>query len=415
MNRFRKKSVASQVLILMLGSVFAAQASSNTTPTVEDLWALVQAQQKEIERLKTQQKTTEEKVEATAEASAEMADEVAAQRVASAKPSWADKTRFGGYGELHYNNLDSKNEIDLHRFVLEFSHDFSDKVRFVSELEVEHGGVEADGDPLNGELEVEQAYVEFDFADKHAARAGVFLVPVGIINETHEPTTFYGVERNPVENNIIPATWWEGGAGVSGELAPGWKYDLALTSGLETATTGSNAYKIRNGRQKTSFAKANDGAFAGRLKWAGVPGVELAATAQYQSDLTQGTGAAGTSSSATLFETHAVLNRGPVGMRALYARWDLSGTGPAATGRDKQNGWYVEPSYKLTSNVGVFARYNQWDNNAGSGSTSNTKIKQVDVGMNFWPHEDVVLKLDVQKQSGAANDDGFNMGVGYQF
>ena len=416
MNRFRKRSLVSQMLVLMLGGAFAAQASSNT-PTVEDLWVLVQAQQKEIERLKTQQKSSEEKIEATAEAVEETAEATAVQ-LASRKPSWVDKTTVGGYGELHYNNLDSKNEIDLHRFVVFFGHEFSDRVRFFSVLEVEHTGVEADGDPLAGEVELEQAFVEFDFADKHTARAGLFLVPAGIINETHEPPTFYGVERNPVETNIIPATWWEAGAGISGELAPGWGYNVDLTSGLETPTTGSSAYKIRNGRQKVSQAKANDGALTGRIKWTGLPGVELAATAQYQGDLTQGTGAAGTASSATLFETHAVLSRGPVGLRALYAAWSLDGTGPASgasPGRDKQFGWYVEPSYKLTSKLGVFTRYNVWDNNAGSGSTANTKIKQVDVGLNFWPHEDVVLKFDVQKQSGAANDDGFNLGVGYQF
>jgi len=136
---------------------------------------------------------------------------------------------------------------------------------------------------------------------------------------------------------------------------------------------------------------------------------------QYQGDLTQGTGAAGSSSSATLFETHAVLSRGPLGLRALYARWDLDGAGAKAIGRDKQNGWYLEPSYKLTNEVGIFARYNQWDNNAGSGSSADTEIRQVDVGLNYWPHEDVVLKFDVQQQSGAANDDGINLGVGYQF
>ncbi|MCL4316341.1 MAG: OprO/OprP family phosphate-selective porin [Gammaproteobacteria bacterium] len=393
---------------LTLASALSAQAA--TAPkTMEEMWEIIQTQQKELEQLKAQQKNTEQRVEVTSEA---------VEQQAASGPSWADKTRVGGYGELHYNNLDSKNEIDLHRFVVFLGHEFSDRVRFFSELEVEHTGVENDGDPLAGEVELEQAFVEFDFADKHTARAGLFLVPAGIINETHEPPTFYGVERNPVETNIIPATWWEAGAGVSGELAPGWGYNLDLTSGLETPTTGSSAYKIRNGRQKVSQAKANDSALTGRIKWAGLPGVELAATAQYQSDLTQGTGAAGTASSATLFETHAVLSRGPVGLRALYATWSLDGTGPASgasPGRDKQFGWFIEPSYKLTSKLGAFARYNVWDNNAGSGSTADTKNKQMDLGLNYWPHEDVVLKFDVQKQSGAANDDGFNLGVGYQF
>jgi hypothetical protein len=238
-------------------------------------------------------------------------------------------------------------------------------------------------------------------------------MPVGILNETHEPDTFYGVERNPVEKNIIPTTWWEGGIALGGQLGEGFSYDVALTSGLETPTTGSNAYKIRNGRQKVSEATANDGAITGRIKYTGVPGLELAATVQHQTDLTQGQGAAGTETSANLIEAHAVYQQGPFGLRALYAQWDLDSAAASAVGRDEQSGWYIEPSYKINPQWGVFARYNVWDNNAGDAS--DTEIKQTDVGINYWPHENVVFKLDVQRQSGAADEDGFNLGLGYQF
>lgn len=408
--------------ILLYMSALPAQAAAPAPKTMEEMWRIIQVQQKEIEHLKAQQEAAEQKIETTTqkvEATHQTVEQTAqaveeAQKTASG-PSWTDDTKIGGYGELHYNNLESKNEIDFHRFVLFFGHEFSDRIRFFSELEVEHAGVEADGDPLGGEVELEQAFVEFDVAEQHAARAGLFLVPVGILNETHEPNTFYGVERNPVETNIIPTTWWEAGAGATGELAGGWGYDVALTSGLETPTTGSNAYRIRNGRQKVSQAKADDGAFTGRIKWTGLPGVELAAVLQYQDDLTQGTGAPGTSSSATLIETHAALARGPWGLRALYARWDLGGSGPKAIGRDEQSGWYLEPSYKITPKLGLFARYNEWDNSAGSNGPGNTEIRQIDAGLNYWPHEDVVLKFDIQNQSGGADDDGFNLGVGYQF
>ena len=119
---------------------------------------------------------------------------------------------------MHYNNLsnqydgvdakDDKDELDLHRFVLFFGHQFTNDVRFFSELEVEHNVA---GEGKNGEVEIEQAYIEWDYTDNHALKSGVFLVPVGILNETHEPDTFYGVERNAVEKDIIPSTWWEGG------------------------------------------------------------------------------------------------------------------------------------------------------------------------------------------------------------
>jgi len=418
-----KKPMKSSLMVLLGGTALlctnALPVQAAPAPSTEELWAVIQTQQKEIEQLKAQQKSTDQKVEdatqkvqATSETVEQTAQAVEQAQKTASKPSWVDKTKVGGYGELHYNNLESKNEIDLHRFVLFLGHEFSDRVRFFSELEVEHTQA---GEGKKGEVSLEQAYLEYNFASMHSARAGVLLVPAGIINETHEPTTFYGVERNPVETNIIPSTWREGGLGFAGEIAPGWGYDLTFTSGLKTPTTGSNAYKIRNGRTSVAQAEADSGALTGRIKWTGLPGVELAAALQYQDDLTQGAGAPDASSSATLLETHAAITRGPWGLRALYARWDLDGDTPAAIGREEQSGWYIEPSYKITPKLGLFARYNEWDNSAGASGPGNTEIRQIDAGLNYWLHEDAVLKFDIQNQSGGANDDGFNLGVGYQF
>lgn len=360
--------------------------------------------------------TTEEKLDMLANEVEQLKDQIARDGGDGAASAQAAprQTTIGGYGELHYNNLETTNQIDFHRFVLFFGHQFTDRIRFFSELELEHS-LAGEGKP--GEVELEQAYIEFDLAQQHAAKAGLFIVPVGILNETHEPPTFYGVERNPVETNIVPTTWWEAGLGLSGKLAPAWSYDLALTSGLNVPTTGANAYKIRNGRQKVANATANDGAVTGRIKWTGIPGIEWAATAYYQEDMTQGIGAAGTAASGALLETHAIFTRGPFALRALYAQWDLDSAAAAngpSPGRDKQHGWYVEPAIKLTPKLGVFARHAQWDNNAGSGSTTDTAQKQTNVGLNFWPHEQVVLKADVQQGENGV-EDGFNLGVGYMF
>jgi len=358
--------------------------------TVDDLRKTVETQQQAIDRLQKQ-------VDATA---------AALDSGNHGSAAGAGDTHIGGYGELHYTNLDSGTQLDFHRFVLEFSHRFSDSIRLNAELELEHS-VASHEDV--GEVELEQAYVDFDLNERHTARAGLFLVPVGIINETHEPPTFYGVERNPVETFIIPTTWWEGGGGLNGELAPGIRYDLAITSGFNVATSGPDAYLIRGGRQEVAEAKADNLAYTARLRWTGMAGVELAGTVQFQEDVTQGAA----NVSATLLEAHAVITQGPFGLRALYATWNLDGSGPAAVGRDEQRGWYIEPSYKIIPQVGVFARYNVWDNAAGgSGDTEN---KQTNVGINYWPHENVVLKADIQRQGGAADDDGFNLGVGYQF
>lgn len=393
--------------LTLAGLLMTSSSLSFAAPTLEEMWETMQKQQQQIEQLNKENKKLSEQLELSMEATEKV---VQAQPEAVATDSGSD-TSIGGYGELHFNSFEDKdNKIDFHRFVLFFGHEFTDDIRFFSELELEHAIA---GDGKTGEIELEQAYVEMDLNDMHSAKAGLFLLPVGIINETHEPDTFYGVERNPVEKDIIPATWWEGGVALTGQLGGGFSYDLAYTSGLATPTTGSNAYKIRNGRQKVGNAVANDGAVTGRIKWTGMPGLELAATVQHQADLTQAQGAAGTDSSATLFETHMVYQQGPFGLRALYARWDLDGSGPAAVGRDEQTGWYIEPSFRINPKWGVFARYNEWDNNAGDATA--TEKEQTDFGVNYWPHENVVLKFDVQRQSGATDDDGFNLGVGYQF
>jgi hypothetical protein len=197
----------------------------------------------------------------------------------------------------------------------------------------------------------------------------------------------------------------------SGQIAAGFSYDVAMTSGLNTS--GAN-YAVRSGRQKVSEAKAEDFAYTGRLKWTAIPGVELAASVQYQEDITQSLDA--NAGSATLFETHAVIEQGAFGLRALYATWDLEGTAPKASGADEQTGWYIEPSYKLSDSVGLFTRYSLWDNQAGN--STDTEYTQWDLGVNWWPHQDVVVKVDYQDQDAPAGEkelDGINVGLGYQF
>ncbi len=341
-----------------------------------------------------------------------------ADQVDENSQSSGSSTTVGGYGELHYNNLSNgagtdKKVLDLHRFVIFVNHEFNDDIRFFSEFEIEHAFIKdtADGSS-NGEVEVEQAFVQFDIAENSNIDAGIFLIPVGILNETHEPPTFYGVERNPVEKNIIPVTWWEGGAMFSSRFDSGFSYDAALTSGLDGGTS------IRGGRQKTSNAKANNLAATARAKYTGISGLTLSATAQYQDDMTQSKDEStpGDSSddigSATLIETHAIWNVADFTLTGLYARWDIDGDGASTAQKDVQDGAYLEASYKITPSWGVFFRQNQWDN----GGTGDTSKSQSDIGVNFWPHENVVIKADYQAQNDiAGNFDGFNLGVGYQF
>ncbi len=374
-----------RLLVTMIAGLIGSTSAFATTE-MEELRSIVNAQQDQLDQLNN--------------------------KFSSATTSGVN---VGGYGELHYNSLDNqyqgpgakadKTEVDFHRFVLFFSKEFSDDLRFFSEFELEHS-LAGDGKP--GEVELEQAFIDLDLNESLTARGGLFLVPVGILNETHEPPTFYGTERNPVEKNIIPSTWWEAGAGLYGEIAPGLSFDAAIHSGLNHSN-----YKIRSGRQKVAKAKANDIAVTGRIKWTAVPGLEVAATFQQQQNITQGADA---DASATLFETHAVYQSGPFGVRALYATWSIDGDGAAAVGMDEQTGFYVEPSFKINENIGVFTRYNSWDNAAGNNTDS--EYTQIDVGINVWLHPQVVVKADYQNQSspdGKDEFDGFNLGLGYNF
>lgn len=327
--------------------------------------------------------------------------------------SWAEKTSIGGYGELHLNlEQDEAAQIDFHRFVIFINHNFNDRIRFVSELEIEHAFL--DGSPdgeigSEGAVELEQAYVEADLTDSLQGRAGLFLVPVGILNEIHEPPTFYGVERNTVENRIIPTTWWEGGLALTKKYDSGLTIDTAVTSGLRiNANTGN----IRSGRQRVSNANAENVAFTARAAYTGIAGLRLTAFAQYNNDILEGSASteSGLLSGATVEYTN-----GGFGLKALYARWDIDGLADTVPGAEDQFGYYIEPSYKFslgeTKALGVFARYEDITDFNGSGEERS--YEATTVGVNYWPIDNVVFKADYQFIRD--DSDRANFGVGYQF
>ncbi|GAB3106084.1 porin [Aestuariicella hydrocarbonica] len=401
-----KKSMLAAAIAL---ATVSAQAA-DTTPSMEEMWQLIQTQQAEINALKAQLNQTDSKLQQTEVKVSAAADAIEQGVVGSEAltqvASWVEKTSIGGYGEHHYNHFEDKNdEVDAHRFVLYFGHQFTDSVRFFSEFELEHGIA---GEEQVGEVELEQAFIEWDYTQNHSVQLGQFLVPVGILNETHEPDTFYGTERNLVEKEIIPATWWETGVQLKGELAPGLNYNLALHSGLENAEG-----KIRSGRQKSAKANAEDFAYTARLKYTGIAGLELAATVQYQEDISQG---ALTEASAWLTEVHAAYTVGPFALRALWAEWDIDGDEIELLGRDSQDGWYLEPSYKFTDSLGVFARYSEYNTTAGFSNSDDTEVWEY--GVNYWLTPTVVLKADYTdfvSESSGTDKDALNLGLGWSF
>lgn len=407
--------------LLALTPAQMAQAQ-DAVPSAAEMWAIIQQQQKMISQLQTelaQSKVEQIEVKQSVESVADALDSGAGG--GNTGNSALAGLSIGGYGELHYEG-GPKDEIDFHRFVLFVGHEFTDSIRFFSELEIEHA-LAGDGQP--GEVELEQAFIEMDLGDNAQVWGGLHLVPVGLINETHEPTTFYGVERPAVEKDIIPATWWEAGLGARGNIgASGLSWDTMISSGLDL--NAANGYKVRSGRQKVANAPFVSQAYTGRVQYSGIPGVRIASSVYYQGDVTQGAGDAinGDDVSALLWTSSLDAKYKGFGLRALHANWSLDGAEVDLTGRDKQSGFYVEPSFAFQTplgplddaRLGVFYRYADWDNNAGLANDTGTKRNVF--GVNFWPVPDVVLKMDYineRKDNATSDVNSMNLGIGYQF
>jgi hypothetical protein len=176
-------------------------------------------------------------------------------------------TVISGYGQLTYTkNLRTKEgNANLDRAVLFVGHEFSNKISFFSELEVEDAKVEPSGGP-GGEVAMEQCFLKFDMNRNMYLVAGLFTPRIGIINENHLPNTFNGAERPLVEEMVIPATWREIGVGLYGNFPalPGLNYTLALVNGLD-ASQFSAEDGIREGRFEGRNASARNLAVTGSL------------------------------------------------------------------------------------------------------------------------------------------------------
>jgi len=192
------------------------------------------------------------------------------------RPADQPRTSLSGYMDFHFNNPEFGDaRLDFHRFVLLVTHSFSERIRFVGELELEHAVVE--GLEEHGELELEQAYVDFLLSRSFNVRAGMMLMPIGIINERHEPPVYYGVERPFNDTVIIPTTWFDVGAGIHGEIGRGWRYRAFVVAPLDAAQFTAEE-GVREGRQKGSDANVGRPAVTGRLEYVAVRGLTLGAS-----------------------------------------------------------------------------------------------------------------------------------------
>ncbi|MBS0469046.1 MAG: hypothetical protein JSS31_07880 [Proteobacteria bacterium] len=346
-------------------------------------------------------------------------------------------TVLTSYGEINYNRptkAGDKTQLDLRRFVLGLQHRINERTKIVGELEVEHAVTSA-SDP--GEVALEQAYVEHQLTPLLAARGGLFLMPVGLLNETHEPTAYYGVERNFVETAIIPTTWREAG----GQLIANFDNGLTLQGGISTsfdltkwnASSGDGTESpLGSIHQEAAKAKARNLALFGAANWRGVPGLLVGGSVFSGNATHRQPGFA--SARITLADLHARWTPGRWDLAALYALGRISNTAAlneALVGNPTLipksfGGGYVQAAYKLWQQgdytLSPFARLERFNTarafaNLGPGLTPDAaRTEQVaTVGANFWVTRSVVLKADYQRFRVNTQANRVNLGLGWSF
>ncbi|MEO6938956.1 MAG: hypothetical protein ABI444_02270 [Candidatus Kapaibacterium sp.] len=204
--------------------------------------------------------------------------------------SAADKTHIGGYGEVSYKHSEkiSPNRFNIDRFVIYLDHYFSEQWAIKSETEIENVKIEGGA---GGEIGLEQAFLDYHGSTHFGWRVGLLLIPTGIINQTHEPNTFFSVERPKFDHDVIPTTWREIGTGIYGDITEGVKYQLLLTEGLLGGNFSING--IYEGKQEGSAGATTDGliagsdashpAVSGKLEYLPVTGLRIGGSFYYQS------------------------------------------------------------------------------------------------------------------------------------
>lgn len=347
---------------------------------------------------------------------------------------------IGGYGEYNYQKFVSdqqgkQDQFDMLRFVLYTGYKFTDRIVLNTEFEVEHALVgEGTATSDSGEAEVEFAYLDFFFWQQINARAGLLLVPMGFINEIHEPPYFFGVFRPEVERRIIPTTWREGGVGIFGTLAPGLDYRAYLMNSLNAE--GFSSSGIRGGRQSGDRALAEDFAGVVRLDYTPFPGGRLGGSV-WMGDSGQDNSYDGEKPGAftLLWETHAELKYRGLEFRALGAFTHIDDAAILSralqdTIASDQYGFYVEAGYDVlpliwadtTQYFAPFFRYEQFDTQdkvpQGFVRVPGNDVKLYQVGFSYKPHPQVVIKLDYRNFKNGNVDptpDEVNIGAGYVF
>lgn len=352
---------------------------------------------------------------------------------------------IAGYGELVYENYSrkrddkskssSQDQFDYLRNILYFGYRFSDRILFNSEIEFEHGytGKQRGGKPI-GEVGMEFGYIEVMFHRHANLRAGMVLIPVGIINEKHEPSTFFGTLRPQVEQRIIPTTWRGNGIGLYGEIFSGLEYRAYVVEGLD-ASNFTAKDGIRDGRQLGSKAYAEHFALTGKLEYSGVPGLNFG-TSFYTGNANQTIvdSLKSWEPKVTVWSVHAEWSWKGLEARALFVQNNLTGTKQlnqefGKTIGKTMKGWYFVAGYDLmplikpgtTHYFAPYVQYETFDTQAevAAGLTRDPESERsiTTIGVSYKPHPNVAFKFDLRNNANKkkTGNDQYNLAVNYLF
>jgi hypothetical protein len=345
----------------------------------------------------------------------------------------------GGYGEalleLFDESQDNGNEsasvdrFDFLRAVFYFGYKFSDRWIFNSEIEFEHASTSS-----GGSASVEFAYLDYLYRDQLNMRVGLVLLPIGWLNEFHEPTVYLGAVRPRTENRIIPTTWRENGIGLYGALG-GFDYRTYIVNGLDAS--GFSANGLRGGRQKGAKAKAEDFAWVGRLDFTGVPGL-TAGLAGYFGNSGQDLEDSGGQSvpvGTSIFDLHVEYRYQGLELRGLWARAELDDVarlnealgyqGDQSVGETLEGG-YLLAGFDVLAGRGrsSLTPYLRWEKintqqKVPEGWSANPANDEqlLTLGLAYQPIEQLIFKAEYQNIDNEAGTgvDQFNLSMGYIF
>jgi hypothetical protein len=346
---------------------------------------------------------------------------------------------IAGYGEMLYENFDQTDQsgseadkvsrLDFLRAILYTGYRFNDRFLFNSEIEFEHSSTSK-----SGSASVEFAYLEYLINDNLSARGGLLLLPMGLVNEFHEPNVFLGAIRPQTEKRIIPTTWRENGAGIVGSYGP-LNFRTYVVNGFDADGFSSDGF--RGGRQKGSKAKAANMAIVARADLTPTPGVFFGGSV-YRGGSAQGLqfGEQDLRGMTTIGEVHG---------QAQFKGWDLRGLiaysylddatalnlalerpqdSPIA---ETMAGGYLQVGYNLLSRyhesmgLSPYYRFERLDTQrtVPQGFFADpTKDRNFHTfGIEFRPIYNIVIKSDYQWTRNALETglNQFNIALGYSF